>query len=187
MHADSEADESLMRRYGRGDVAAFDALYQRHRGPVFRFLFRQVRDRATADELSQEVWIGVIRSRKRYRPTARFTTLLYTIARNRLMDHHRVGERRSRGLGRPADTAPEDLAARGPGPERILDGDRAVTRLMDLVAALPPEQREAFLLREEAGLDLAEIAEVTGVGPETARSRLRYAVAKLRQGMNLDI
>jgi RNA polymerase sigma-70 factor (ECF subfamily) len=186
MHQDGETDESLMLRYGRGDVTAFDTLYRRHRGPVFRFLARQVRHGGAAEELSQDVWMGVIRARSRYRSDARFTTWLYTIARNRLIDHHRAGERLTRGLGQPTDTAPEDLASGLPGAGRVLDAGHALSRLLELVAALPAEQREAFLLREEGGLDVAEIAQVTGVGHETAKSRLRYAVTKLRSDMQLD-
>src|SRR5258705_7391784 len=86
------ADEELMAAYRDGNAAAFDALYERHRGPLFRYVLRGVKLRAVAEELYQEIWIRVIEARRRYSPTARFTTWLYTIAHNRLVDHWRRKE-----------------------------------------------------------------------------------------------
>jgi DNA-directed RNA polymerase specialized sigma24 family protein len=88
---DSPADETLMRAYRDGDGRAFEALYTRHKGGTYRYFLRHVDgDRATADELHQDVWLRVIGSRDRYEPTAKFSTWLYTLARHRLIDHWRT-------------------------------------------------------------------------------------------------
>src|ERR1700730_13997157 len=93
MTVDGESDEALMARYGRGDAAAFDLLYRRHEMRVWRYLERNVGNRATADELMQEVWFAVARDAARYRPSARFTTWLFTIAHNRMIDSIRTRRR----------------------------------------------------------------------------------------------
>lgn len=172
-----------MLRYASGEAAAFEMLYRRHRGPVLRFIARQVPDRAVAEELFQDVWTSVVRSRDRYTVKARFTTFVYRIAHNRVVDHWRVAGRAAAVFepGAPEADPPPDSGA--PSIERAVHADRQVARLVALVEALPPEQKEAFLLSQEGGLGVEAIAEVTGVGVETAKSRLRYAIAKLRQGL----
>ena len=175
-------DEDLMRAYAAGDAAAFDALYARHRGGVYRYLVRQCGNAGTADELFQDVWMSVIRVRASYEPTAKFSTWLYRIAHNRLIDHWRASghvELVSAGADEddPLDAIP---GARGNEPD-VRAGAREVgARLKAALAALPPAQREAFLLHQEGGLELAEVATLTGVGVETVKSRIRYALAKLR-------
>jgi RNA polymerase sigma-70 factor (ECF subfamily) len=171
-------DEDLMLAYGRDDTAAFEVLYARHRGPLFRFLLRHLHDRALAEEIYQDVWQRLIQARDRYRPEAKFTTWLYQIAHNRLGDHWRATKHR------PA--APEDAMARAERepdphtPERQLSAFEERRRLQLALEELPEEQREAVLLRLEQELSLEEIGEVTGVGRETVKSRLRYAMDKLR-------
>src|ERR1700674_6029461 len=88
-----ESDEALIGRYARGDAAAFVLLYRRHEMRVWRYLERNVGNRATADELMQEVWFAVARDAARYEPTAPFTTWLFTIARNRMIDSNRISRR----------------------------------------------------------------------------------------------
>ena len=178
-----ESDEALMARYRDGDAAAFDVLYDRHRGGLYRFVLRQVTSKALADELYQDVWMKLIDARDRYVPTARFTTWLYRMARNRVIDHYRRNAVRVADDGR-GDTDPDSVAASTSAePERKAELDGAMASLAAGVAALPEPQRTAFLLREEGGLGLQDIAEVTGVTPETAKSRLRYALAKLRRAL----
>ena len=87
-------DEELMVAYASGDTAAFELLYSRHRGPLFRFMLHQVREHGTAEELYQDVWQRVITARERYRPEARFSTWLFQIAHNRLTDHWRAQSHR---------------------------------------------------------------------------------------------
>jgi RNA polymerase sigma-70 factor (ECF subfamily) len=183
MPADASRDEDLMLAYAAGDAAAFDTLYARHKGGVYRYLLRQCREGGVVDELFQDVWMNLIRARTSYAPTAKFTTWLYRLAHNRLIDHYRASGHLT--LVSADDEAHEDIVAALPGargdePHARAENRELGERLRAAVAALPPAQREAFLLQQEAGLSLAEIAELTGVGTETVKSRLRYAVAKLR-------
>src|SRR5947207_3257194 len=84
------SDEQLMLAYAAGDATAFDALYGRHKGSLFRFVLRSVKGRAEAEEIFQDVWMRAVEARRRYEPRAKFTTWLYTIAHNRIVDHWRA-------------------------------------------------------------------------------------------------
>ena len=181
------ADEQLMELYRDGDAGAFDILYRRHKGGLYRYLLRLCKDKGVADELFQDVWSNIIRSRERYQPAAKFSTFLYQIAHNRLIDHVRKTpgillslDAENEDVESLAETIPADAAGQ---PEILVERKRLVETLVNNIEALPALQREAFLMREEAGLSLEEIALATGVTPETAKSRLRYAVAKLRDGL----
>jgi RNA polymerase sigma-70 factor (ECF subfamily) len=171
-------DEELMLAYGQGDAGAFETLYKRHRGALYRFILRAIKQRSAAEELFQEAWIRVIEARSRYAPQARFTTWLYTIAHNLLVDHWR-----RKGLTL-VELDENDVAAAPDNPARQAEARESLTRLLHAIEALPAAQREAFLLHEEAGLTLAEIAKVTGAGEEAAKSRLRYAMAKLKAAVD---
>jgi RNA polymerase sigma-70 factor (ECF subfamily) len=184
--ADEEGagDEALMLAYREGDAAAFDILYNRHRGGVYRYLLRQCRDAAVAEELFQDVWMNLIRARAGYTVQAKFATWLYRIAHNRLMDHFRSRPGLTVSLDDEASApAAETEAPRADRPEAQAELRQQAAQLLALLDTLPLEQREAFLMQQEAGLSVEAIAEATGVSRETAKSRLRYAVAKLRQGM----
>jgi RNA polymerase sigma-70 factor (ECF subfamily) len=170
------SDEELMLAYRDGNAGAFDALYARHRGALFRYVLRGVRLRAVAEELYQEIWIRVIEARKRYAPSARFTTWLYTIAHNRLVDHWR----RKELVAVPVDAEEEPAAGSDADPAQQAEASQALARFAKALAELPHAQREAFLLHEEAGLSALEIAAVTHSEPEAVKSRLRYAYAKLK-------
>ena len=180
------SDEQLMNRYRDGDARAFEALYTRHKGPLYRYLLRQCGVPAVAEELFQDVWTKLIRARERYEVRAKFTTYLYHLAHNRLIDHYR---RAKTGVpisyGDDPDEALIEQVADSElrQPDSEFERRRQAQRLLALLAELPEAQREAFLLREESGMSLQEIAETTGVTMETAKSRLRYALVKLRQGM----
>jgi len=177
-------DEELMLRYRDGDASAFDALYGRHRAGLFRFILRQCPSRGEAEEIFQEVWMGLIEARSRYRVAARFSTYLYHIAVNRLIDRSRRKSNTPTASLDDPDCAGE-LPVAGPAanPERQAVARQDAARVLAALAKLPREQREAFLLHEEGGLSVTEIGEVTQVGAETAKSRLRYALAKLRQAL----
>src|SRR5213592_6407 len=164
-------DEQLMLAYRDGNAAAFETLYLRHRGRLFRFVLRSVKSRATAEELFQEIWMRVIEARERYAPQARFTTWLYTIAHHRMVDHWR-----RRGLSL-VELDEQDPPGDSPDPARQLEAREALARVA---------QGEAFLLHEEAGLSIAEIAAATGSNAEAAKSRLRYAVARLKAAVEDD-
>ncbi|NOT56590.1 MAG: sigma-70 family RNA polymerase sigma factor [Deltaproteobacteria bacterium] len=177
-------DETLMLRYRDGDAEAFALLYERHKGPLYRYLLRHCGFPTVAEELFQEVWLNIVRSREQYMVQAKFSTYLYRIAHHRLIDSYR---RQRGGPGMWDDgTGPavEDLPlSETDTPENQLHTRTLVTRLMELIRALPEVQREAFLLREEAGMSIEEIAMTTGVEHETAKSRLRYAINRLRRGL----
>ncbi len=180
--ADPVPDEDLMLRYRNGDARAFEVLYTRHRGGLFRYVLRQVGFRSAADEVFQEVWMRIVSSRARYRVEARFATFLYSIAHNCVMDHFR--RKPPLQLISFDDKPDEALQVPGPAgeqPERLAQRRQTAQHLLKALALLPDEQRDAFLLHEEGGLTLEEIATVMGVGRETAKSRLRYALSKLRE------
>jgi len=177
------SDEELMLRYGRGDARAFELLYRRHRLPLYRFLLRQVGNPATAEELFQDLWMRVVNSRGRYQPRAKFTSWVYAIAHNRLLDFYRGNGRASFLSHEESESVLEDLPAVEIAADLRLDRKRAVERLLAALGELPDAQREAFLLQQESDMSIEEIAAATGVGPETAKSRLRYAVAKLRASL----
>lgn len=157
-------------------MAAFEALYARYRGPLYRYFLRLGGDAARANDLYQGCWEKVIRARRRYRPTGPFRAWLFRVAHNHAMDGFRRAEP-------AADLNEAETASAQPGPaEHAADAERAA-RLADAMAALPAEQRDAILLKLEGGLDVESIARATGVGRETAKSRLRYATARLRQAL----
>lgn len=200
-------DTQAMTRYAAGDLGAFEALYTRHKGPLYRYFVRQCSAEAS-DELFHEVWMRVIKARERYQPTARFTTHLYQIAHNCLVDHFRkagrdltrdtpagVRQPRPDGLADPTAESIDPAFAsarwsivdweRGPadgahGPEAASSAAQRADRLRSALDDLPIEQREAFLLHEEGGMGLAEIATVTSASAETVKSRLRQALQRLR-------
>ena len=167
-----------MLAYREGNAGAFETLYTRHRGRLYRFVLRSVKARGTAEELFQEVWMRVIEARSRYAPQARFTTWLYTIAHNLLTDHWR-----KKGLA--LVELDEDAQAPAPDdPARSAEARQALSRFAAALEALPPLQRQAFLMHEEGGLSIAEIAQATGSNEEAAKSRLRYAMAKLKSAVD---
>jgi RNA polymerase sigma-70 factor (ECF subfamily) len=180
METEARTDEELMLAYAQGDLRAFDALYARQRGMLYRYILRSVADRASADELFQETWSRAVNARSRYRVEAKLSTWLLQIAHNLIVD----AQRRSRPQADEAETehvfstldAPENDR-----PEQVLS-EFEVRRLLQLaLETLSAEQREAFVLRMESGLGLEEIARITGAGQETVKSRLRYAFAKIRE------
>jgi RNA polymerase sigma-70 factor (ECF subfamily) len=183
-------DEQLMLAYRGGDAGAFEELYRRHKGGLFRFVLRSVRERAVAEELYQEIWMRVIEARERYEvpapgagQPAKFSTWLYRIAHNRLIDHWRKRGLKLVSMDGEADGAFEVPGAPADEPERIAEAKQGLERFARALEQLPPAQREAFLLHHEAEMSVAEIASATGANEEAAKSRLRYAVAKLKEAL----
>ncbi len=176
-------DSALMLRYRDGDADAFETLYRRHNDALYRYLLRRCRHRDTAEDIFQEVWSKIIRARDRYRPTAKFTTFLYHVAHNCFVDHLRRNQRHEKA----AAFDPELQAAPGTCLDEEAERSLARRRLDAALAGLPDEQRDVFLLHEEGHLTLDEIAAVTGVNRETAKSRLRYAVKKLKAAIGAEI
>lgn len=167
------------------DARAFECLYRRHRGGLYRYLLRQCATAALAEELFQDVWLNVIRAKQAYVAEARFATYLYRVAHNRLVDLYRRSVHRLSVAPLNDDPDPMELipADSDQQPEVRFEAKQQAKRFGQLLADLPAAQREAFLMRVEAGLSIAEIASATGVNQETAKSRLRYALAKLQRGM----
>ena len=181
---DLEDDGELMLRYARGDLRAFETLYRRHRNGLYRYLARHTRNPESANDLFQEVWSKVITSRERYEPRAKFQTFLYRIAHNCFVDFCRRTTVRAEILADADEEWQSSLPAPdADGPDSRAEQEQDLARYRRALAELPAEQRDVFLLYEESGLSLEEIASITGVGAETAKSRLRYAVAKLRNAL----
>ena len=179
-------DEVLMQSYAAGQAAAFEQLYGRHRLRMWRYFYRNTGDGALADDLAQDLWFAVVDNAARYEVRSKFTTWLFTMAHHRLVDHWR---RQRPGVSLSADTeesmrlADSLFAASGFEPDHQLDRQLMAQALLAALAQLPTEQRECFLLQVEADMTVAEIALATGVAEETAKSRLRYARAKLRAAL----
>ncbi|HKU88283.1 MAG TPA: RNA polymerase sigma factor [Steroidobacteraceae bacterium] len=180
-----DEDAQLMLAYASGEMRAFETLYSRHRAALYRYLVRQARDGEIANDLFQEVWSRVVVNRARYEPRAKFRTFLFTLAHNCFIDHCRRMKTRPAGMGvEDADAADLLPADQNALPEAELERNEASQRYRAALAQLPQEQRDVYLLHEESDLSLEEIARVTGVGAETAKSRLRYAVNKLKAALS---
>jgi RNA polymerase sigma-70 factor (ECF subfamily) len=185
-----DSDESLMLRYRDGDVRAFELLVTRHRKALFNFILRFVRDTAAAEDVTQETFLRLVKGADAYERQAKFTTWLYTIARNLCVDAARRGKHR-KAASLDAPLGDEDGAASlldlvpdgGAGVDRQAQSRELAQRLRQAIEALPDEQREIFLLREVADLQFNEIANVIGCPENTVKSRMRYALEKLREAL----
>lgn len=184
-----EADEDLMLLYQKGDVRSFEILLTRHRRPVFNFILRFVGSRERAEDLLQETFLRVIKGAHNYQRKAKFTTWLYTIARNLCVDNsRRQKHRRAQSLDAPMRAGDADnsgtLLDVVPGDDMATDR-KAVSHqlhqtLHRAIASLSEEQREVFLMREFLDMPFKQIADVVGVPENTVKSRMRYALEKLR-------
>jgi RNA polymerase sigma-70 factor (ECF subfamily) len=180
------SDEVLLAAYREGDSGAFEMLLGRYRAPIFNFLLRSARDRGRAEELYQDVWMKVIERCGEFRGDAKFSTWLYTIARNLCIDHQRKMKFRGHAsLDAPQPTSAQPIVERvssfGPSTEQLAIGGLVRERIAHAVERLPEEQREVFLLRQLQGLAFREIAEVVGAPANTVKSRMRYALERLQQ------
>lgn len=176
--SDARSDDDLMLAYGRGDVNAFEVLYERYRQPLYRYLYHALGNRAQADDLYQDIWSRLIDARARFRRGNGFKRYLFRMAHNRLVDHWRQLDRQRPAADHHLERLADDDAR---SPEAHIQRDQQAGKLRQALLQLPPDQRQAFLLQQEAGLSLADIAERDGIGRETVKSRLRYATRKLRQ------
>ncbi len=173
-------DSALMERYRTGDVAAFDMLYRRHKDALYRYLLRLSYRPDAAEDVFQDAWSKIVKARQSYRPTAAFRTFLFRVAHNCFIDYLRRNQRHELSAGVDPD---RELSAE-PDPETLTEHALLRQRLDLAMKNLPQEQREAWLLHAEGGLNLDEIADVTGVNRETAKSRIRYANRKLREQLD---
>lgn len=180
----TKTDEQLMQLYALGDMAAFTLLYNRHKGGLYRYFIRQVRDKSLAEDLYQDVWNKVIDSAKTYQPSAKFTTWLYTLAHRKMIDqvrHLNVVDRVIIGVD-SQDSA--EITVSG---EQCVDIEqtRNAEALKSCLTKLPQMQLDTFMLKEEAGLSGNDIALVLGASLEATKSRLRYAYQSLRECISL--
>jgi RNA polymerase sigma-70 factor (ECF subfamily) len=184
-------DEMLMVRYQRGDREAFAELVRRYHVPIYNFVIRQIHQTELARDLTQEVFLRLVQSAAEFKHEARFSTWLYTIARNLSVDQLRkLGHRRHPSLDQPVaenETAllGDNIADVHPraSVERMASSNEVMTCIARAVEALPLEQREVFLLREIGNLPFKEIAVITGVGENTVKSRMRYALDRLQEAL----
>jgi len=185
---DERPDEALMVAFRDGDSTAFEVLVVRHRRALFNFLLRSVGRKSRAEELLQEVFVRVIRAKDRYQKTARFSTWLFTIARNLCVDESRRQRfRRTKSLDERRGGHADGLnlldvtAANQPGVDEQAEGPGLRARMAAAIDKLPDEQREVFLMRQVGGLSFKEIGGAVGAPENTVKSRMRYALEKLRQ------
>lgn len=193
MAREEVTDEALMLRYQGGDRAAFAALVKRHKTAVYNFVLRQVRDRGVAEDLTQDVFVRVVQSAADFRHSARFSTWVYTIARNLCIDQLRKASlRRHPSLDQPGAGSAEDGPTLGertadPHPERAVDraviGGEVGRRIQVAVEELPDDQREVFLLREVGNVPFKDISTMIGVPENTVKSRMRYALERLQKAL----
>lgn len=184
---DEHTDEDLMVMYQRGEVRAFEVLLVRHRRPVFNFVLRLVGDKSTAEDLLQEAFLRIIKGATAYKRQAKFTTWLYTIARNLCIDQSRRRKHRNHAsLDAPLDRQEDQgslldvVAGPDPGGDRHSANKQLADRMRRAIAALPEDQREVFLMREVLDMPFKQIAEVVGIPENTVKSRMRYALEKLQ-------
>lgn len=180
--ADSVGDEVLLARYREGDEEAFAELYRRHRGGLYRFIHGLCSSATRADEIFQETWLALIRSDAMPDGRARFKTWLYQIARHRLIDQWRRDESAAEAFDETEHTPLDENGNNAAEtPETSAMRAEQLRQIAAALETLPLPQREVFLLRAHAGMELAEIAVLTGTPLEAIKSRYRYALARLRQ------
>ena len=186
--AQERTDEELLAAYQQGDPGAFEGLLRRHRAPLFTFLLRMLGDREKAEDLAQETFLRIVKGAQAWEHRARFQTWLFTIARNLCVDRARRDRfRRTDSLdAQGPDDEPamvDSVPGREIDPARGAESARLRPLLTKALLSLPWEQREVFVLREQAGIPFREIAEMLGVNENTAKSRMRYALEGLRKAL----
>ncbi len=163
-----------MLRYGRGDVASFDLLYARHKDAVYRYCLRQL-PRGLADDAHQEVWLALIKARQGYDARGQFKAWLFTLAHNVVVNRVRAE------LKHPKGESNVEMSTEQAAPDTLSEKQRLSSRLMNCIHKLPHHQRDALVLRHEAGFSIGDIAAITATSHEGVKSRLRYAKDKLRE------
>jgi RNA polymerase sigma-70 factor, ECF subfamily len=186
--AQERTDEELLAAYQQGDPGAFESLLRRHRAPLFTFLLRMLGDRERAEDLAQETFLRIVKGAQAWEHRARFQTWLFTIARNLCVDLSRRDRfRRADSIDAEGPDGGPPMVESVPGreidPARGAESARMRPLLQQALLALPAEQREVFILREQAGLPFREIAEMVGVNENTVKSRMRYALEGLRKAL----
>ncbi len=176
---DSASDKSLMLAYADGDTEAFETLYQRHRRGLYRYVLHSCGNEADAAEIYQDIWLKLVNGREAYQADAPFTAWLYRIAKNRLVDHYR---QHGKIDTEEFDDQQSDITMIAPAlqPDEVARVREKREVLQNALDTLPEGQRDVVLQRHVAGLSLAEMSKLNGEKAETVKSRLRYALVKLR-------
>ncbi|MGX5203149.1 sigma-70 family RNA polymerase sigma factor [Aliikangiella sp. IMCC44632] len=179
----TQSDEQLMLQYAKGNALAFEQLYLKHKSGLYRFCLRQLGNKAKAEECFQEIWMKVVNSRESYQPKALFTTFLYRVAQNHIIDTLRKYKKLQQEVeleegvvALKQNTQSTDIA------DSLVAADEKHL-LRTQIEALPLDQRTAILLKLDGGLSLDEIANVLDCKRETIKSKLRYAMTKLRSSL----
>lgn len=192
---DDRDDDVLMAAYKAGEANAFRILLERHQGPVYRFCLRMLHSPEAATDATQEVFLRVVKHAPTWERRAKFTTWLYTIAKNYCLDEVRKANfRKTDSLDDPVlgkDGGSSDsgvtkldrVAADKTDSAAHVDEKRLKHAVAQALQELPAEQREVFCLREYSGLAFQEIAAMTGAGENTVKSRMRYALATMRKSL----
>lgn len=180
------SDKELMVELQNGNKVAFDELFNRHKGELYRYLLHKSNNKSDAEDLFQEVWEKMYKARSKFKANASFKTWLYTIANHHFIDYYRKKKRRN-GMNQinPGNLQANIVAGENSQPAHQVAKAQQRNLMLKYVAALPEEQRDVFLLREE-GLSLNEIANILEIKKDTAKSRLRYAVNKLHECLHPD-
>lgn len=187
-------DQTWMLSYAKGDAAAFDLLYAQHKVAVYRFFLRQNVTTAIAEELSHDTWLKLIKNRKNYQASALFTTFLFTIARRIAIDH--TQKKSTLQEKQQAEEHLNNINDQGKNKnqqvessihnEQVLntENQNLAVAIKQQIANLPYQQREVFLLKQEAGFSIDQIAKITCQNKEKVKSSWRYALKKLRKGLS---
>jgi RNA polymerase sigma-70 factor (ECF subfamily) len=176
------SDEQLMLDYQAGDISAFEALYRKHKGPLYRYFVRQLHDQQLAEDLYQDTWGKVINASSQYQVSAKFTTWLYKIAHNLLIDHVRAVKPLDKVVPLGEDATMDSLQADAQAsPEPQVEQQQQADMMKGCIAKLPAMQKEAFLLNIEMGMTAAMISDIANVTLEATKSRIRYAYQSIKQ------
>lgn len=185
-HAES-TDEMLMVRYKRGDRNAFAELVRRYQRPLYNFSLRYVSNGDSAKEITQEAFLRIVKRCGDFKHESRFSTWIFSITRNLCIDELRKQKHRNHpSLDDPGPRL-DPLVQRVDGGRRNLDGESGAadnelrSGILKAVDSLPDDQREVFLLRQLGGIPFAEIARITETPENTVKSRMRYALERLKQ------
>src|SRR4051812_17418961 len=184
----TRTDKELLAKFQQGDASAFNPLLTRHRAPIYTFLVRMIGDRERAEDLAQDTFLRIVKGAQAWQQRSRFQSWMYAIARNLCADLARRDRfRKTESLdAEPAGggaTIADGLADPGPAPDRAAERERLRPILENALLSLPVDQREIFILREQAGLPFREIAEIVSANENTVKSRMRYALAALRKAL----
>ncbi|MCF6300330.1 MAG: sigma-70 family RNA polymerase sigma factor [Proteobacteria bacterium] len=172
-------DEQLMLAFASSDHRAFEVLYQRHKGSLYRYFLKSCNTQSVAQELFQELWLKIIKHKSKYSTDYKFTTWAYRMARNQLIDWYR----KNHNTNTLFDSNENDIEAVDltlPEPENEFERKKIAKSLKFEIGKLPFRQREVFLLHHDAGFTMQQIAEIIESNKEAVKSQYRYAISKLR-------